>query len=221
VLAIPSTTVLGTLTYTYDAEGNRTRVGGTWAPVAPLPAATSPATYDLANQQLSFNTQSFTYDANGRLTSDGVNLYMWNARNQLIAIDGPGLTASFSYDGLGRRQGKVVNGASTEFLYDGLNPVPELVGSGIAANLFTGFPLDEYFTRTDAAGPRFFLADALGSTVALVDGAGVVQTRYSYDPFGAVTITGAFGGNPFQFTGREKDGTGLYYYRTRYYRPHT
>ena len=31
--------------------------------------------------------------------------------------------------------------------------------------------------------------------------------------------TGRDGANPFQFTGRENDGTGLYYYRLRYYHP--
>jgi RHS repeat-associated protein len=46
-----------------------------------------------------------------------------------------------------------------------------------------------------------------------------VRTTYSYDPFGAVTISGETSDNPFQYTGRENDGTGLYYYRARYYSP--
>ena len=36
---------------------------------------------------------------------------------------------------------------------------------------------------------------------------------------GNVTITGEISDNPFQYTGRENDGTGLYYYRARYYSP--
>ena len=36
---------------------------------------------------------SFTYDANGNLTSDGTNTYTWNARNQLVSISG-GASAS-------------------------------------------------------------------------------------------------------------------------------
>ena len=32
-------------------------------------------------------------------------------------------------------------------------------------------------------------------------------------------ITGEASDNPFQYTGRENDGTGLYYYRARYYSP--
>jgi len=50
-----------------------------------------------------------------------------------------------------------------------------------------------------------------------VDSAGVVQTRYTYDAFGSVAVIGSPDENSCQFTGRENDGTGLYYYRTRYY----
>jgi RHS repeat-associated protein len=34
-----------------------------------------------------------------------------------------------------------------------------------------------------------------------------------------VTTSGEISDNPFQYTGRENDGTGLYYYRARYYSP--
>src|SRR5206468_8368490 len=117
-------TVLGTLTYAYDEAGNRTAVGGTWARTG-LPEPMAGATYDAANQQLTFGAETLTYDANGNLTSDGVNTYTWNAGNQLVAISGASLTASFSCDALGRRQSKLVNGASSQFVYDGLNPVQE------------------------------------------------------------------------------------------------
>jgi len=61
--------------------------------------------------------------------------------------------------------------------------------------------------------------DALGSVIALTDDTGMVKTTYTYDPFGKVTITGEASDNPFQYTGRENDSTGLYYYRARYYSP--
>jgi RHS repeat-associated protein len=124
--------------------------------------------------------------------------------------------ASFQYDAFGRR---VLNAAGHGILYDGVNPVQELSGSTVTANLLTGLGVDEVFTRTDSAGARSFLADALGSTISLTDANGVVQTQYAYGPFGATTATGATSGNSFEFTGRENDGTGLYYYRARYYSP--
>src|SRR5438552_13190714 len=41
---------------------------------------------------------------------------------------------------------------------------------------------------------------------------------YSYRPFGELTNSPT-DSNPFQFTGRENDGSGLLYYRARYYNP--
>lgn len=47
---------------------------------------------------------------------------------------------------------------------------------------------------------------------------GTASAGYSYEPFGRTTIVGS-SNNSFQFTGRENDGTGLYFYRARYYSP--
>ncbi|MGH7798559.1 MAG: RHS repeat-associated core domain-containing protein [Candidatus Binatia bacterium] len=55
--------------------------------------------------------------------------------------------------------------------------------------------------------------------MALTDPAGAVQTEYTYEPFGKTAATGVSSSNPFQYTGRENDGTGLYYHRMRYYSP--
>jgi RHS repeat-associated protein len=125
------------------------------------------------------------------------------------------------YDPFGRRAAKTLSGVTTEFLYDGPNPMQELNGSSPPsplANLLTGLNIDEYFTRSDASGAMNFLTDALGSAVALTDSAGNINTSYSYEPFGNVSLTGS-SANPYQFTGRENDGTGLYFYRARYYSP--
>ena len=126
-------------------------------------------------------------------------------------------SASFQYDAFGRRVSKTI-GATTQFLYDGANPVQEISGTSVSANLLTG-DLDEYFQRTDSAGARSFLTDALGSTAALADSTGTVQTSYTFDPFGNTTTTGAVTTNSFAYTGRELDATGLYFYRARYYSP--
>jgi RHS repeat-associated protein len=131
----------------------------------------------------------------------------------------PDGTASFLYDGLGRRRAKILNGTRTDFLYDGLTPVQEISGATVTANLLTGLGVDEHFTRTTGTTVRTLLTDALGSTLALTDDTGAVLTEYTYEPFGATTETGA-DTNPFQYTGRENDaGTGLYAHRARYYHP--
>lgn len=210
--------MLGTLTYTYDAVGNRTGVGGTWARTGVPPALVS-ATYDAANRILTWNGTAFAYDSNGNLTSDGSKTYTWNTRNQLVGLSG-GASASFAYDGVGRRRGKTIGGTTTNFLYDRLTFVQELSAGGTpTANLLTGMSIDEVFRRTDSAGARDPLIDALGSALALADGSGAVQTSYTYEPFGVTSVSGATSTNAGQFTGRENDGAGLYFYRARYYSP--
>ena len=205
------------LSYSYDANGRRTAIGDSYAQ-SDLPAAISTTTYNAANQLTKWGSATLSYDANGNLLSDGSLTHGWNARNQLASLSG-GAVASFQYDALGRRIGKTVAGTATGFLYDGINPVQELTGSTPKANLLTGLGVDEIFSRTDASGARHLLTDALGSTLALTDGTGAVQTRYSYEPYGKTTVSGTASSNSFEYTGRENDNTGLYFYRARYYNP--
>jgi RHS repeat-associated protein len=209
-------TVLGNLTYEYEEAGRRTRIGGTYARTG-LPQSLTSASYDTGNRQLGFGGQTLTYDANGNLTSDGTNSLTWDARNHLVSMTATGLNASFQYDALGRRINKTVNGTSTSFLYDGLNVVQEQVGGTPTANMLTGLGVDEVFMRADSSGGSGLLTDALGSTIGLADTSGTVQTEYTYDPFGQTTQSGGAGTNLSQYNRRENDGTGLYYYRARYY----
>jgi RHS repeat-associated protein len=218
------TTVLGDLTYEYDKAGNRNKVGGSFARTR-IPENVPSTNYNAANQQTTFGDKTLTYDNNGNLTSitdaSGTVLYSWNARNQLVGISGPNVNATFVYNGLGRREKKTVNGSFTEFLFDGLNPAQETSGATVLANVLPGLRIDEFLTRTDVVSgtTSFFLADALGSPVAVIDSAGVVQTEYTYEPFGSTSPKGASNSSSYQYTGRENDGTGLYYYRSRYYHP--
>jgi len=98
-----------------------------------------------------------------------------------------GISASFVYDPFGRRAEKVISGTTTQFLYDGLNPLQELDGASppnVTANLLSGLNIDEYFTRTDSSGTATFLSDTLGSTIGLTNFSGAITTSYTYDPFG-------------------------------------
>jgi YD repeat-containing protein len=196
---------LGDITYTYDAAGSRVAIGGTWGRTG-LPQALASATYDAANQILTFGGVPFSYDANGNLTNDASKTYTWNARDELDGLSGT-VSASFAYDGLGRRRSRTVNGTATAWVYDGRNAIQELVGVTPSAGLLTGLTVDETFSRTDGTGAEYVLNDALGSTLALTDENGDVQTQYTYQPFGETTATGIPSGLAFQFTGRENDGT--------------
>ena len=206
---------LGTLSYTTDGDGRRILVGGTWARTT-LPPALNGATYNANNQQTKIGNKTLTYDLNGNLTKDGNTTYTWDVRDRLAATSAS--HATFQYDPFGRRTRKVLGHTTTRFHYDGDNPVQELDGAGnIVANLLTGLGIDEFFTRSGSPGSRTLLGDALGSTLALADDTGIVQTSYTYEAFGTSAATGQSNPNTYQYTGRENDGTGLYYYRARYY----
>jgi RHS repeat-associated protein len=205
-------TALGDLTYDYDAAGRPVHVGGAFAR-ASVPAPMGPVDYDAANQRT-----GYTYDDDGNLTSDGTTTYAWNSRGELSGLSRTGLSVTFGYDGLGRRATRSSGGTTTGYLYDGPNPVQELTGTAVSANLLTG-GVDETFSRSTSAGDRSLLTDALGSTLGLADAAGALPAEYTYEPFGATTVAGDDAGNSHRFTGREDDGTGLYYYRSRYYSP--
>jgi RHS repeat-associated protein len=206
------------------AAGRRTHIGGSSAPQSLPSATTSDYQHNANNQLVGGNGIAPQYDANGDPTGDGqINQYVFDARRRLIQIrQGVVITASFQYDALNRRIAKTdANGITTAYRYDGLDPVQESNG-GTARSILTGQNIDERFGRDDTTGRSYFLTDHLGSTLALADANCNIVQRYNYEPYGAVQAAGAAGlSNPYQYTGRENDGNGLYYYRARYYNPAT
>jgi RHS repeat-associated protein len=209
------TTVLGSLTYSYDVSGRRTNMGGSFAAVN-LPPTVSTATYDAANGLTAWGTATLTYDSNGNVTSDGTNSFVWNARNRLASMNSTG--DNFQYDAFGRRVTKTIISSTTNYLYDRVDPIQELSGTTVTANLLTGLGIDERFTRTDSSATGNFLTDILGSTILLTDTSASTIASYIFDPFGNTATSGS-STNTYQFMGRESDGTGLYYFRARYYNP--
>ncbi len=209
-------TALGNLAYSHDLNGRRTNAGGSYARTN-LPNAISATAYNANNQLTTWGTANLFYDLNGNMTSDGTHSYTWDARNRLNQID-LGNTASFTYDPFRRRATKNILATTTSFLYDRANAVQEVIGGTNTANSLTG-GVDEVFQRTDSAGGRSFLTDTLGSTFALTDSIGIVQTSYTFEPFGYTTASGSATTNSFAYTGRELDATGLQFYRARYYNP--
>jgi YD repeat-containing protein len=87
------------------------------------------------------------------------NTYTWNARNQLSQISqGGNAQLTFSYDAMGRRISKTVQGTATQFPYDGNNTVQEAQGSTINP-ILVGLGIDERFARNDVTGRTYFLTD--------------------------------------------------------------
>ncbi len=207
---------LGDLAYGYDKLSRRSSIGGGFARTG-IPITVSTTSYDAANQLTTWGGATLSYDANGALTSDGTYTYTWDARNQLSTVklkSSGAILATYGYDATGRRYNKVVNGINTSFVFKGMNPTQEISGA-VKTDLLTG-GIDQFFQR----GNDTLLQDALGSTIATVNSSGALQTQYTYEPFGAMTSSGAASDNSYQFTSRENDGVGgLMFYRARYYAP--
>jgi RHS repeat-associated protein len=210
----------GDLSYTYNALGQRTSLSGS---LARLLASTPVALAVGADGRLaSENAVPLVHDSNGRFTQDAQYTYVWNELGLLSEIHTLGsgaLRASFSYDALGRRLAKTIDGQTTRYLHDGDNPVQIQDGSGTpSVNLLAG-GIDEWFARTTGGQTQTYQSDALGSVLRLSDAQGNKLVDYTYDAYGATASDALANTNGFQYTGRENDGLGLYFYRARYYKP--
>jgi len=210
--------ILEQLVYNYDQNGNRTSMDRVNVPVK-LPNPTS-ATYNQADQMMTYNAEALSYDDNSNLIQKGETVYTWDARNRLISINGPDMQASFKYDALGRRIEKTINGETVQYLYEGLDIVQEIKNGMVYSNYIRTLKIDEPLAEIQTVGTiRYYQQDALGSVISLSNENGDIKTQYIYDPYGNVEILGEPSDNQFQYTGRENDGTGLYYYRARYLAP--
>lgn len=225
-------------TYTYDPVGNRNP--STWV-------------YDAANRLLNDGTFTYTYDANGNRINQappsgpgglkkrpigltvvgGQTTYAYTPENQLTQVELPnGSIATYTYDGLGRRIEKTVNGISTRYIYDQEDILLEYDGNNVLKARYTHGPgIDEPLVMerdTDNDGTfesteRFsYHADGLGSITELTDSTGAVVRSYLYDSFGNIVQQTGSLTNPYTYTAREFDSeSGLFYYRARYYDPRT
>jgi RHS repeat-associated protein len=130
---------------------------------------------------------------------------------------------------IGRRNDRTVNGHRMQTTWIGDEP-NQMVPDGDWSRrirVFSPYPdfgLDELTFRRigdDASQDRYVLRDANSNVIALTDAGQQSRTQYSYELYGGTTQAGVADPNTQQYTGRENDGTGLYYYRSRYYSPQT
>ncbi|WP_161595913.1 RHS repeat-associated core domain-containing protein [Flavisphingopyxis soli] len=172
------------------------------------------------NQYASAGAASFSYDANGNLTSDGTTTYLYDIENRLVSASG-GTTATLRYDPMGRLYAFGGSSETRRLLYDGDALVAEYDVAGAMKRRYVHGPgVDEPLVVYGPGGslPRYFLhADRQGSIVAWSDEAGNVNTINTYDEYG---IPGASNSGRFQYTGQIwLPDVGMYYYKARIYSP--
>lgn len=210
--------------YTYDAVGNRL--------TSHFDAG--PATYDAANRIVENANYTFMHDANGNMTSktdkatNAGTVYEYDALNHLVRVesfDGFGAStgvSTYTYNGLGHRTSKTVNGVTTKYVY---NHRGEMVAEYDGANTLLATYLygpERQMALSMARGGEHYIyhRDYIGSVIHVSDSNGDILNTYQYDSFGqAVTATESID-NPFRFAGVVYDEeSGLYYMKFRYYDP--
>jgi RHS repeat-associated protein len=142
--------------------------------------------------------QALTYDANGNLTNDGTNTYMWDVENRLIQITYPsGYNSQFTYDPFGRCAAiyETSSGTTKQFIW--------CADRMREARDGTGSLLNQYFPcgQTISGSNYFYTRDHLGSVRELTDSSGNIQAQYSYDPYGKVTQLQGSLASDFQYAG--------------------
>jgi RHS repeat-associated protein len=207
--------------YSADTRGNLAFT--TWTgqlPNEPADVITSTGVYTASNR-----VSGWAYDASGNVTGipaaggttvratcasnvmPGVAMMRaacYDAENRMTSeTDANGTTATYAYDGDGRRVSKALNGMTTTFVYD-----PE----GQLAQDYGGPTIP-----TSETGTRYLTTDQLGSTRLLTKADGTVAVTYDYLPFGMEFAQSA-DTNRIRFTGKERDAeTGLDYFGARYF----
>jgi RHS repeat-associated protein len=220
----------GSVSYGLDPVGNRT------SETSSLPGINSGSwpVYNADDQQV----PSESYDANGNVTrTANGNSYTYDSQNHMMTMTAPGKSISMVYDAFGNRVAKTVNGVTTQYLVDDLNPtgypqvIEELTGSigaGVVTRTYTyglqriSENLSPSLTGNNAWTPSFYVYDGAGSVRQLTNSTGVVTNEYEYDAYGNSFTKAGTTPNNYLYRGEQYDSDlGLYYLRARYYNPAT
>jgi RHS repeat-associated protein len=178
------------------------------------------------------------YDANGNLKKDerGYKLE-YDAWDRLVRVRNASnaIVAEYTYDGRGYRVQKITpDGTVVDYYYsEDWQVVEERTstggggGSGTTTATYvwgTGYVDGLVARETPAHGRQYALYDANFNVTSLISSSGIVQERYVYDPYGAVSYkTGSWGnlsasqyGQVYLFQGLRWDAaTGAYHARHR------
>jgi RHS repeat-associated protein len=170
------------------------------------------------NQYRTVGTDTFGYDANGNLASDGASSYTYDAENRLVTVAGAA-SANLVYDPTGRLwQVTGRDGQSTRFFYDGDQLSAEYDASGNLLRRYVhGTGDDDPLVWYEAGQPRWLHADHLGSIVSVSDSSGTLIETNAYDEYG---IPDGRNIGRFQYTGQAWiPELGMYHYKARIYSP--
>lgn len=175
-------------------------------------------TYDAAAQ-----VSSFTYDGLGRLLDDGTSAYGWDGASRLTSITRGGDTVDVSYDALGLRTSRTVDGADRQLVWSYGMDLPVVAierAGGEDLRSYVHTPGGALLYSIDADGARrFHHYDENGNTLFVTDDEAAIEAAYAYGPYGLSRATAEVD-NAFTWQGQHgaiDEGGGLYNLRVRWY----
>jgi RHS repeat-associated protein len=155
-------------------------------------------TYEVS---VSGSSKTFSFDANGNMTADGVRTFEWDAENRLRAIAQGILRTEFTYDGTGRGT------RITELENQSVTSDRWLLWCGEEIcehrNPNTSAVLKQYFRLGVKNGSQsfFYARDHQWTIREMTNDQGTVSARYEYDPYGRITKTAGSEDSDFVLTG--------------------
>jgi RHS repeat-associated protein len=235
-----------TITYSYDNYGNVTSqmtYSFTTSQSLPQPSFMETFTYDSVWKDRLYQykywigttlnyTQTYSYDNAGNVTSISDSRgsaysseYTWEGRTLTgVSLGGSTTDIAYAYNQNGIRIEKTVNGTvTTQYLVDGSRVLYESNGTN---TLYYTYDVDGSLISFNYNGTDYFYVyNALGDIVKLLNASGQVVVEYRYDAFGNILFqtTGTLASaNPYRYRGyRYDEETKLYYLNSRYYNPQT
>ena len=168
------------------------------------------------------------YDGNGRIVSiaDSGNTssvratYGYDEQGQLTSAAVGGTRYAYTYDMAGVRSSKTVG--STTYKYTTLSGLVTRQTGGNATIDFVYDESNQPLAMKYNGKVYYYVLNAQGDVVRIVDGSRNVVASYSYDPWGKLlSSSGTLANvNPLRYRGYYYDSeTGFYYLQSRYYDP--
>jgi len=213
-----------TVSWTYDAAGNRTD-----------------SVCDNLNRTTSIGGVSTTCDVLGNRTALGTSTsYAWDVLNRMTGLTNSTATSSYVYRADGMRTHKTVGSVNTEYYHDGQMPMEDAVISGttLTATRYglgaRGIDYEEEgvgtWTNSTTRAPGSFsnvgypIYDAHGNMIATLARYGsnsyAVNNQRTYDAWGAIRSGAGTGDPKNRYCGilghQQDDESGLIYMRSRY-----
>jgi RHS repeat-associated protein len=206
----PTTPNNGALTYVLDPVGNRSSLTST---LEALPNQSF--TYD-ADDRLS----SDTYDADGNTLTSSGHIFSYDFEDRLTQFD---TSVQMSYDGDGNRITRTQGGSTIRYLVDDITPTgyPQVAEEVVNGSVAAQFTYGSWRISQKRSGVvSYYGYDDGGSVRELFSDTGAVTDTDTYDAFGNTVAQTGSTVNEFLYRGEQLDSVlGMYYLRARYYVP--